>query len=99
MTNPLDSITAVQYKWKDDDDLYGIAVQPIPALTAEDIKRLTDSTITFNTGALLTQPMLTISEDGFYVRGVKVEQDEKEAATVYKAFKRWMVEAELRRDW
>jgi hypothetical protein len=57
------------------------------------------NTITFNTGALLTQPILTISEDGFYVRGKKVEQDEKEAATVYRAFKRWMVEAELRRPY
>lgn len=45
------------------------------------------------------QEMLKITEDGFYVRGVKVEQDEKEAAVVYKAFKRWMVENELRRSW
>lgn len=53
--------------------------------------------ITFNAGP--DQEMLKISKDGFYVRGVKVEQDEKEAATVYKAFKRWMVENELRRSW
>jgi hypothetical protein len=53
--------------------------------------------IFFNAGS--DQEMLKISKDGFYVRGVKIEQDEKEAATVYKAFKRWMVENELRRSW
>jgi hypothetical protein len=53
--------------------------------------------IAFNVGP--DQEMLKISKDGFYVRGVKVEQDEKEAATVYKAFRRWMVENELRRSW
>ena len=53
--------------------------------------------IAFNTGA--DQEMLKISKDGFYVRGVKVEQDEKEAEAVYKAVKRWMIENELRRSW
>ena len=53
--------------------------------------------IIFNAGD--NQEMLKITKDGFYVRGVKVEQDEKEAAAVYKAFKRWMVETELRRQW
>jgi len=53
--------------------------------------------ITFNAGA--DQEMLKISKEGFYVRGVKVEQDEKEAEAVYKAFKRWMIENELRRSW
>ena len=55
------------------------------------------NTITFNTGAFLSTPLLTISQDGFYIRGVKVEQDEKEAASVYRAFKQWLVESELRR--
>lgn len=44
-------------------------------------------------------PILVIREDGFWVRGVKVKQDEHEAAIVYKAFKQFMVEAELRRKW
>jgi hypothetical protein len=56
------------------------------------------SNIIFNAGHG-SQEMLRITEDGFYVRGVKVEQDEKEAAAVYKAFKRWMAENELRRPW
>jgi hypothetical protein len=43
--------------------------------------------------------MLRVAEDGFYVRGVKVPADEKEATAVYKAFKRFLAESELRRPW
>jgi hypothetical protein len=39
--------------------------------------------------------MLKITPDGFYVRGVKVPQDDKEAETVYNAFKQWLVWAQL----
>lgn len=52
--------------------------------------------IVFHSG-VIPQPILTISEDGFYVRGKKVPVDDNEAATVYRAFKQWMVETELRR--
>lgn len=41
--------------------------------------------------------MIRVSPDGFYVRGVKVPQDDKEAETVYNAFKQWMVWANLQR--
>jgi hypothetical protein len=41
--------------------------------------------------------MLKIAEDGFYVRGVKVTQDDKEAETVYNAFKQFLIWAELNR--
>ena len=34
--------------------------------------------------------MLKISHDGFYVRGVKIEQGEGEAQKVYDAFIAWM---------
>ena len=34
--------------------------------------------------------MLRVGPDGFWVRGVKVEQDEHEAQAVYEAFKQWM---------
>lgn len=44
-----------------------------------------------------TQEMIRITPEGFYVRGVKVPADENESRAVYEAFKRWMVEAELRR--
>jgi hypothetical protein len=43
--------------------------------------------------------MLRIAEDGFYVRGVKIEQDEKEAQTVYKAFHQWLTWATLNRNY
>lgn len=41
--------------------------------------------------------MMRVSQDGFYIRGVKVPADEKEAETVYKAFKEFLVWAELNR--
>lgn len=41
--------------------------------------------------------MLRISNDGFYVRGKKVAVDDKEAETVYNAFKQFLVWAELNR--
>ncbi len=41
--------------------------------------------------------MLKVGPDGFWVRGVKVEQDGKEAETVYNAFKQFLTWAELNR--
>ena len=41
------------------------------------------------------EEMLRVAEDGFYVRGVKVEADAKEAKEVYKAFKQWLTWASL----
>lgn len=41
--------------------------------------------------------MLRVAQDGFYVRGERVPADEKEAATVYNAFKQFLVWAELNR--
>lgn len=34
--------------------------------------------------------MLRITNEGFYVRGVRVPQDEREAETVYNTFRAWM---------
>lgn len=42
--------------------------------------------------------ILRVAEDGFYVRGVKVPVDEKEAAAVYKAFKEFLVYHALTRN-
>ena len=42
--------------------------------------------------------MLRVAEDGFYVRGVKVTVDDKEAATVYNAFKEFLVWNRLSRE-
>ena len=39
------------------------------------------------------EEMLRISQDGFYVNGVKVKQGKREAKAVYEAFKKWMTHA------
>jgi len=39
--------------------------------------------------------MLRVGPDGFWVRGVKVPQDDQEALAVYNAFKQWMTWASL----
>lgn len=41
--------------------------------------------------------MIRISPDGFYVRGVKVPADNKEAKAVYEAFKEFLVWSQLTR--
>ena len=41
--------------------------------------------------------MIKITEEGFWVRGKKVAQDDKEAETVYNAFKQWLAWANLQR--
>ena len=41
--------------------------------------------------------MLRVAQDGFYVRGVRVPADDKEAETVYNAFKQFLVWSELNR--
>ena len=42
--------------------------------------------------------MLRVAQDGFYVRGLKVPVDDKEAATVYNAFKEFLVWSRLHRE-
>jgi hypothetical protein len=50
--------------------------------------------IVFNAGSP-TVEMLKVSPTEFWVRGIKVDQDDKEAETVYNAFKSWMMWAKL----
>jgi hypothetical protein len=50
--------------------------------------------ITLNAGSV---EMLKVAPDGFYVRGVKINQDDKEAETVYNAFKAFLMWSELNR--
>ena len=57
------------------------------------------NTITLYAGGDEPNEMLRIAKDGFYVRGVKLEQDEKEAALVYNAFREWMTWAALTRQY
>jgi hypothetical protein len=66
-------------------DLNNINIDyPYNSLGANDIK--------LNGGG---EEMLRVAQDGFYVRGIKVEADAKEAEAVYKAFKQWMTYAIL----
>jgi len=51
--------------------------------------------ITCNVGST---EMLRVAEDGFYVRGEKIPVDDKEAATVYTAFKEFLVWSRLSRE-
>lgn len=55
-----------------------------------------DNTITFH--ATKNNEMLRIANDGFYVRGVKLEQNEQEAEKVYNAFHAWLTWATLNRN-
>jgi hypothetical protein len=66
--------------------------QPTPVLS---VSAPPANNIVFHAGQA---EMLKVTEDGFYVRGVKVEADEKEAAAVYKAFKSFLVHHALTRD-
>lgn len=56
----------------------------------------TKPNIVFNTSS---DEMLRIAKDGFYVRGVKVQQDEREAENVYTAFHQWLTWATLNRNY
>jgi hypothetical protein len=56
-------------------------------------------TVVFRAGNWLDDDseMLKIAKDGFWVRGVKVPQDEREAQHVYSAFKEWLAWSALSR--
>jgi len=55
------------------------------------------SAITLHTGGVNSDEMIRIDRDGFYVRGKKVPVDDREAETVYNAFKQWLAWANLQR--
>jgi len=66
--------------------------RPTPVLS---VSAPPENNIVFHAGPA---EMLKVTEDGFYVRGVKVEADDKEAAAVYKAFKAFLVHHALTRN-
>ena len=69
-----------------------------PSLTMKSILTAgtQESTITFTGGS---DEMLRIAKDGFYIRGKRVNQDEKEAEKVYNTFHQWLTWATLNRDY
>jgi len=68
---------------------------PDPLLSVKNKDDATSS-ITMGSGG---NDILTITEDGFYVRGQKVPVDENEGKAVFKAFKQFLNEWALRRDY
>lgn len=60
-----------------------------------DYEDLTPDQIICNVNA---SEMIKVSPEGFWVRGVKVPQDNNEAETVYNAFKEFLVWQRLSRD-
>jgi len=77
-------------EWRDETiQKYGMAIESDLNVEYElwdDEHR--NNTVIFNAGT--DDEMLKITSDGFYVRGVKVEQGPGEAEAVYKAFKEFM---------
>ncbi len=62
---------------------------PNPVLSIGTLpKEGTGANITFYTNE---SEMLKVAEDGFYVRGKKLDIDDKEAASVYKAFREFLI--------
>ena len=55
-----------------------------------------ESTISFRGGS---EEMLRVAKDGFYVRGIRVNQDDNEAEIVYNAFHQWLTWATLNRTY
>ena len=87
-------LEAVTYQWASDSTHCGVIAQEVsPELVFREDLPSTNN-IVMNAGGT---EMLRVSGDGFYVRGVRVEADEKEAKIVYEAFKSFLVWAELHR--
>ena len=57
-----------------------------------------EQSITLNVGSDMPKEMIRIAKDGFYIRGKKVPQDDKEAEAVYNAFKQWLIWANMTRN-
>ena len=99
--NP-DDIKSVQYTYKsttafDDQFEYGFIAEEVEQLIPEAVYKFhtpEPSAITCMAGGT---EMLKVGPDGFWVRGVKVAQDEREAEVVYNAFKQWLVWSEMNR--
>jgi hypothetical protein len=64
---------------------------PLPVIT---ITAPPENTIVLNAGKT---EMLRIAEDGFYVRGTRLKQDDNEIKEVYNCFKEWLSWSTLNR--
>jgi hypothetical protein len=66
---------------------------PDPILTVGGAKDL--NAVTFFSAGV---EILKCSHKGFWIRGKKVKQDDKEAQTVYNSFKEWLTWQQLNRE-
>ena len=69
-----------------------IVTAPGGPFTFSNLEPTPANTITLRAGA---EDMIRCNTEGFWVRGVKVEQDDKEAEYVYNAFKAWLTWQQL----
>lgn len=103
----LNDVKPVQYTYKSTtafDDQYEVGIiaeeiaKVLPGAFSIDTAAMEEArnTITFHAGNANNE-MLKVSPKGFWVRGVKVPQDDKEAEVVYNAFKQWLVWSEMNR--
>lgn len=76
-----------QWYWEDE---YDIIVNEEWDEAFYNTKTTYNETITFTSSTGENSEMLRVAQDGFYVRGVRVEADPDEAAKVYSAFKQWL---------
>lgn len=82
------------------DPLYG-AVPPADLYTIESRPGYTFANQPTNSITCLAggAEMLRVTSEGFWVRGKRVAQDDREAEIVYNAFKAWMSWAQLNKDY
>ena len=91
--------TNTEPKWYQDMMKYGKDYNYTPTAIAEGMPPYTvrdaneePNTITLRSGS---EDMIKCNTEGFWVRGVKVAQDDKEAEVVYNAFKEWLTWATI----
>jgi len=73
-----------------------MTINPVLTMKSKMTSDTQESTITFTDG---TSEMLRVQKDGFYIRGKRVKQDDKEAELVYNTFHQWLTWATLNRDY
>jgi hypothetical protein len=63
-------------------------------ITVSDIALTPPNAVTFISGGI---EVLSCSDKGFWVRGKKIDQDDREAEIVYNSFKEWLTWQQLNR--
>ena len=82
------------YNFQPLQDVMDVWAQQVTNLTLTSDLPSNNNIVMINKGV----EMLRVAEDGFYIRGEKVPVDDKEAATVYNAFKEFLVWSRLSRE-